>query len=96
MKKNLEEINNYEGKMLLMNEDENITGLIIGIINNEEITCRKKELEKHKNFFAKSVTFLQKRATIRRTVTNKAIANIRYLKNGDKASIKLTVRLLSL
>lgn len=32
----MEEVNKYEGKILLYQEDNSITGLIIGIINNEE------------------------------------------------------------
>ena len=32
----MEEVEKYEGKILLYQEDNNITGLIIGIINNEE------------------------------------------------------------
>ena len=32
----MEEINKYEGKMFLYEENNKITGLIIGIINNEE------------------------------------------------------------
>ena len=31
----MEEVNKYEGKILLYKENNNITGLIIGIINNE-------------------------------------------------------------
>ena len=32
----MEEVNKYEGKILLYQENNSITGLIIGIINNEE------------------------------------------------------------
>lgn len=34
--KTMEEVKQYEGKILLYKEDDKITGLIIGLINNEE------------------------------------------------------------
>ena len=35
--KTIEEINKYEGKIFLAKENNNIVGIIIGVINNEEI-----------------------------------------------------------
>ena len=37
-KKTLEEIKKYKGKMLLYKEDKKILGLVVGIINNDEIS----------------------------------------------------------
>lgn len=34
--KTMEEVNKYQGKIFLYKEDNNITGLIIGLINNDE------------------------------------------------------------
>lgn len=38
-KETMEEIRKYQGKMFLYKEDGKIVGLVIGIINNEEIDC---------------------------------------------------------
>lgn len=37
-KKTMEEIKKYKGKMLLYKESDKIIGLVVGIINNEEIS----------------------------------------------------------
>lgn len=36
-KKTIEEINKYNGKMFLLKRNQNIVGLIVGLINNDEI-----------------------------------------------------------
>lgn len=36
-KKTMEEINSYEGKMLLYKNDDKIAGLIVGLINNDDM-----------------------------------------------------------
>lgn len=38
-KETMEEIRKYQGKMFLYKEDGKIVGLVIGIVNNEEIDC---------------------------------------------------------
>lgn len=42
----MEEVNKYEGKILLYQENNSITGLIIGIINNEEESTYEFEAPK--------------------------------------------------